>query len=136
MMLTLSVLYFADNSIKAEFIPSSSAEETFGPHVNPIKTSRTHQELHKELLLAHKKGKGLCSKPELQQVLERRRKEQTRKAEGAQARTPLEEELLKRQKKNTEQEGERVREEAQLMEFVRVRQNLKKIQAFHKTTNS
>lgn len=33
-------------------------------------------------------------------------------------------------------EGEKVQEEAQLLEFVRVRQNLKKIQAFHKATNS
>ncbi|KAJ8016453.1 hypothetical protein DPEC_G00007360 [Dallia pectoralis] len=128
-----------DNSVKAEFIHATPAEETSGPHVNPIKTSRTHQELHKELLLAHKKGKGLCSKPELQQVLERRKKEQTQKAEGAQARTPLEEELLKRQRKNSErekQEVQRVQEESHLLEFVRVRQNLRKIQAFHKTTHS
>ncbi|CAB1329599.1 unnamed protein product [Coregonus sp. 'balchen'] len=85
------------------------------------------------------RGKALCSKPELQQVLERRKKEQTQKEEGDQARTPLEEVLLKRQQKNTEREkheGERVQEEAQLLEFVRVRQNLKKIQAFHKATNS
>ncbi|KAM9429465.1 uncharacterized protein ACWYII_017583 [Salvelinus alpinus] len=128
-----------DNGIKAEFNRNCSAEGTSGPQANPIKASRTHHELHKELLLAHKKGKALCSKPELQQVLERRKKEQTQKEEGDQARTPLEEVLLKRQQKNTEREkhdGEKVQEEAQLLEFVRVRQNLKKIQAFHKATNS
>uniref|UniRef100_A0A674DYL6 Si:ch211-218o21.4 n=1 Tax=Salmo trutta TaxID=8032 RepID=A0A674DYL6_SALTR len=96
---------------------------------NPIKASRTHQELHKELLLAHKKGKGLCSKPELQQVLERHKKEQTQKEERDQARTPLEEVLLTRQQKNS-------KGFLHLLEFVRVRQNLKKIQAFHKATNS
>lgn len=46
------------------------------------------------------RGKGLCSMPELQQVLERHKKEQTQKEERDQARTPLEEVLLMRQQKN------------------------------------
>ncbi|XP_030641042.1 protein FAM107B [Chanos chanos] len=107
---------------------------------NPIKASRSHQELHKELLLAHKKGLVMCCKPELQVVLERRKREQTEREEGEQNRSPLEQVFLKRQQKNQEKEKEheeKVREEAQLLEFVRVRQNLKKVHsALHKNANS
>ncbi|XP_078144432.1 uncharacterized protein LOC144542316 [Centroberyx gerrardi] len=118
-----------DNGVKTEFKRSSSAEVSSGQS-NPIKASRTHQELHKELLLAHTKGLGLASRPELQQVLERRKREQSDREEEEQTRTPLEEVLLKRQQKQLErekQQEEKVQEEAQLMEFVRVRQNLRKI---------
>ncbi|KAM4610659.1 actin-associated protein FAM107A [Polymixia lowei] len=114
------------NGDPAEFKRSSSVEG----QTNPFKASRTHQELHKELLLAHKKGLALSSKPELQQVLERRKREQTDREEEEQTRTPLEEVLLKRQQTQLEkekQEEEKVREENQLFEFVRVRQNLRKI---------
>ncbi|KAM6976928.1 uncharacterized protein FYW47_001766 [Aplochiton taeniatus] len=127
-----------DNGLKAELKCSSPVEGAAGL-TNPIKTSRTHQELHKELLLAHKKGLGLCSKPELQQVLERRKREQTEKEEEEQGRSPLEEVLLKRQQKHIErqkQQEEKMQEEAQLLEFVRVRQNLKKIHcAFQKASS-
>ncbi|XP_071373237.1 uncharacterized protein [Centroberyx affinis] len=118
-----------DNGVKTEFKRSSSAEVSSGQS-NPIKASRTHQELHKELLLAHTKGLGLASRPELQQVLERRKREQSDREEEEQTRSPLEEVLLKRQQKQLErekQQEEKVQEEAQLMEFVRVRQNLRKI---------
>ncbi|XP_050973589.1 actin-associated protein FAM107A isoform X5 [Labeo rohita] len=105
---------------------------------NPVKASRSHQELHKELLLAHKKGLVVCCKPELQMVLERRKREQTQREEGEQSRSPLEQVLLERQQKHQEmmvsslikkekEEEQRVREEVQLLEFVRVRQNLKKV---------
>uniref|UniRef100_A0A671R394 Si:ch211-218o21.4 n=1 Tax=Sinocyclocheilus anshuiensis TaxID=1608454 RepID=A0A671R394_9TELE len=60
---------------------------------NPVKASRSHQELHKELLLAHKKGLVVCCKPELQMVLERRKREQTQREEGEQSRSPLEQVL-------------------------------------------
>ncbi|XP_073675782.1 actin-associated protein FAM107A isoform X4 [Garra rufa] len=86
---------------------------------NPVKASRSHQELHKELLLAHKKGLVVCCKPELQMVLERRKREQTQREEGEQSRS-----LLEQKEKEEEQ---RVHEEVQLLEFVRVRQNLRKV---------
>ncbi|ROL41613.1 Protein FAM107B [Anabarilius grahami] len=99
---------------------------------NPVKASRSHQELHKELLLAHKKGLVVCCKPELQTVLERRKREQTQREEGEQSRSPLEQVLLQRQQKHQEmmkekEEEQKLHEEVQLMEFVRVRQNLKKV---------
>ncbi|XP_053173200.1 actin-associated protein FAM107A [Scomber japonicus] len=121
-----------DNRVKAE---ASSG------HSNPIKASRTHNELHKELLLAHKRGLVLSSRSELQQVLERRKRVQTGQQEEGHSRTPLEDELLRRQQKQLERQNdkeEKVREEAQLMEFVRVRQNLRKIHSViqNKAANS
>ncbi|XP_016360755.1 protein FAM107B-like isoform X1 [Sinocyclocheilus anshuiensis] len=102
---------------------------------NPVKASRSHQELHKELLLAHKKwdrGLVVCCKPELQMVLERRKREQTQREEGEQSRSPLEQVLQERQSKHQEmmkekEEEQRLHEEVQLLEFVRVRQNLRKV---------
>ncbi|XP_026099932.1 protein FAM107B-like isoform X2 [Carassius auratus] len=98
---------------------------------NPVKASRSHQELHKELLLAHKKGLVVCCKPELQMVLERRKREQSQREEGEQSRSPLEQVLQERQHKHQEkmekEEEQRMHEEVQLLEFVRVRQNLRKV---------
>ncbi|KAM7412349.1 hypothetical protein PAMA_022028 [Pampus argenteus] len=119
-----------DNRVKVE---ASSGQS------NPIKASRTHNELHKELLLAHKRGLVLSSRSELQQVLERRKRVQTDHEEEGHTRTPLEDELLRRQQKQLENEQkEKVQEESQLMEFVRVRQNLRKIHSViqNKATNS
>ncbi|XP_074536802.1 protein FAM107B [Halichoeres trimaculatus] len=110
-----------DNGVKAE---ASSAPPT------PVRTSRTHNELHKELLLAHKKGLALSSRSELQQALEKRKRVQSDREEEGQTRSPLEDVLLRRQQRQQEKEKEldvKVQEEAQLMEFIRVRQNLKKI---------
>ncbi|XP_036386590.1 actin-associated protein FAM107A [Megalops cyprinoides] len=134
----------ADDAVKPE---SASSKNLLSPPtpvtpdtpINPLKASRTHQELHKELLLAHKKGLVVCSRPELQRVLERRRREQTQREEGEQARTPLEQVLLARQQRHQERERqqERISEEPQLLEFVQVRQNLRKIHsALYKTTTS
>ncbi|XP_051508819.1 uncharacterized protein LOC127414659 isoform X2 [Myxocyprinus asiaticus] len=72
---------------------------------NPVKASRSHQELHKELLLTHKQGLVVCCKPELQMVLERRKREQIHREEGEQSRSPLEQVLLKRQQKHLEMMG-------------------------------
>ncbi|XP_061076910.1 uncharacterized protein si:ch211-218o21.4 isoform X1 [Conger conger] len=114
------------------------------PSANPLKASRTHQELHKELLLAHRnRGLVVCSRPELQLVLEKQRRKQTDRERGEQDRTPLEQVMLRRQQRNPEQESQpegavKVKEEQpQLLEFVRVRQNLRKIHsALNKPTNS
>ncbi|KAK1151417.1 protein FAM107B isoform X2 [Acipenser oxyrinchus oxyrinchus] len=94
---------------------------------NPVRVSRTHQDLHKELLLAHKKGLCVTSKPELQLVLERRKKEQTQREEGELGRSPLEKEMLKRQQRH--QQLERVQAKGGTenhFEFVVVKENLRK----------
>ncbi|XP_042265888.1 actin-associated protein FAM107A [Thunnus albacares] len=121
-----------DNRVRAE---ASSGQS------NPIKASRTHNELHKELLLAHKRGLVLSSRSELQQVLERRKRVQTGREEEGHTRTPLEDELFRRQQKQLQRQNEqeeKTPEEAQLMEFVRVRQNLRKIHSViqNKAANS
>uniref|UniRef100_A0A8C9WJJ8 Uncharacterized protein n=1 Tax=Scleropages formosus TaxID=113540 RepID=A0A8C9WJJ8_SCLFO len=110
-------------------VPSTAA--------NPVKASRTHQELHKELLLAYKKGLVVCSRPELQLVLERRRREQAVKEEGEQGRSPLEKVLLKRQQINQEKQQEKAKDDPQLLEILKVRQNLRKIHStLYKTPTS
>ncbi|XP_032363915.1 protein FAM107B [Etheostoma spectabile] len=112
----------SDNVVKAE---ASSGQP------NPIKASRTHNELHKELLLAQRllyfffyglRGLALSSRSELQQVLERRKRVQSEREEEGQSRTSLEDVLLRQG-----EEQDKVQQESQLMEFVRVRQNLRKI---------
>ncbi|XP_024149623.1 actin-associated protein FAM107A [Oryzias melastigma] len=111
------------NAVKAEPSPGD---------FSPVKASQTHNKLHKELLLAHKKGLVLSSRSELQQVLERRKRVQSNQDEGELSRTPLEDMLLKRQQKQLQkekEEDEATRGEAQLLEFFRVRQNLRKIQS-------
>lgn len=100
---------------------SSSADTA---PVKPLRGGRTHQELHKELLLAHKKGLVLSSKPELHKVLERRKKLQ---CEGEQqTQTPLEKVLFQRQQSHLEKEKQHDPPLWEDAEFVRVRQNLRK----------
>ncbi|XP_062248553.1 actin-associated protein FAM107A [Platichthys flesus] len=113
--------------------------ETCSGHSNPIQTFRTHNELHKELLLAHKRGLALSRRPELQQVLERRKRAQSEQEDEGQSRTPLEDVLLRRQQKQLERDKEheeKVQEENQMMEFVRVRQNLRKIHSAIQNKNN
>ncbi|XP_029689722.1 protein FAM107B isoform X2 [Takifugu rubripes] len=60
----------------------------------------SYQNLHRELLLSHKRGLLLEEKPELKRVLEQRRLELHREEEMAQRRpSDLETELRKRQQK-------------------------------------
>ncbi|XP_056241874.1 protein FAM107B isoform X2 [Seriola aureovittata] len=123
-------LYNTDICDGRDNVDNGVHTEASSGHSNPIKTLRTHNELHKELLLAHKRGLALSSRSELQQVLERRKRVQNDQKEVGQSRTPLEDVLLRRQQKQLEREKEqeeKLQEEAQLMEFVRVRQNLRKI---------
>ncbi|XP_075926710.1 uncharacterized protein LOC116947417 [Petromyzon marinus] len=44
--------------------------------INPVKESRRHQDLHRELLMKNKRGQGLQPKPELLRVLDQRKWEQ------------------------------------------------------------
>ncbi|XP_028853828.1 protein FAM107B isoform X2 [Denticeps clupeoides] len=100
--------------------------------INPVKASKSHQELHRELLMNHKRG--VESKPELQRVLEQRKREQMIKQrkqeeEARKKISPLEQELLKRRKELEEMEQE---QEKQLdgtrnaPEFVKVKENLRR----------
>uniref|UniRef100_A0A8D0GHT5 Actin-associated protein FAM107A n=1 Tax=Sphenodon punctatus TaxID=8508 RepID=A0A8D0GHT5_SPHPU len=71
---------------------------------NPVKASKSHQELHRELLMSHKRSVGTESKPELQRVLEHRRRNQLlrqrkEEEEAKKLRSPFEQELLKRQQR-------------------------------------
>ncbi|KAI1890935.1 hypothetical protein AGOR_G00158710 [Albula goreensis] len=107
--------------------------------LNPVKASKSHQDLHRELLMNHKRGVGIDSKPELQRVLEQRKREQMikqRKEEDEARRkiSPLEQELLKRHKKLEELEKEQEKpgegEEAEnAPEFIKVKENLRRTSA-------
>uniref|UniRef100_A0A4W2DJZ4 Actin-associated protein FAM107A n=1 Tax=Bos indicus x Bos taurus TaxID=30522 RepID=A0A4W2DJZ4_BOBOX len=72
--------------------------------LNPVKASRNHQEMHRELLMNHRRGLGVDSKPELQRVLEHRRRNQLIKKkkeelEAKRLQCPFEQELLRRQQR-------------------------------------
>uniref|UniRef100_A0A8C2DY25 Actin-associated protein FAM107A n=1 Tax=Cyprinus carpio TaxID=7962 RepID=A0A8C2DY25_CYPCA len=102
--------------------------------INPVKASKSHQELHRELLMNHKRGIGVENKPELQRVLEQRKREQMikqRKQEEEARRkiSPLEQELLKRHQKLEELEKEQERLEdsnCSAPEFIKVKENLRR----------
>ncbi|XP_056279341.1 protein FAM107B [Pseudoliparis swirei] len=92
----------------------------------------SHQNLHRELLLTHKRGLLLEEKPELKRVLEQRRLELHREEELAQRRpSDLQTELRKRQQKLQEYEQEEIRQQEnqqKIPEFVRVKDNLRRTQ--------
>ncbi|XP_057354211.1 protein FAM107B isoform X2 [Manis pentadactyla] len=70
--------------------------------VNPVKTSRNHQDLHRELLMNQKRGLAPQNKPELQKVMEKRKRDQVikqKEEEAQKKKSDLEIELLKRQQK-------------------------------------
>ncbi|KAF3696822.1 Protein FAM107B [Channa argus] len=94
----------------------------------------SYQNLHRELLLSHKRGLLLEEKPELKRVLEQRRLELTKEEEMAQRRpSDLETELRKRQQKLQEYEQEEIRRrenQQKIPEFVRVKDNLRRTQTF------
>uniref|UniRef100_A0AAZ1XR39 Actin-associated protein FAM107A n=1 Tax=Oreochromis aureus TaxID=47969 RepID=A0AAZ1XR39_OREAU len=100
--------------------------------VNPVKASKSHQELHRELLSSYKRGGvSVEMKPELQRVLESRRRDQLirqRKEEDEARRkvSPLEAELLKRHKKLEELERQQEQEDLRAPEFVKVKENLRR----------
>ncbi|GAA6222827.1 protein FAM107B-like [Lates japonicus] len=92
----------------------------------------SYQNLHRELLLSHKRGLLLEEKPELKRVLEQRRLELHKEEEMARRRpSDLETELRKRQQKLQEYEQEEIRRQENLQkipEFVRVKDNLRRTQ--------
>ncbi|XP_045145770.1 actin-associated protein FAM107A isoform X2 [Echinops telfairi] len=118
--------------------------------LNPVKASRSHQELHRELLMNHRRwgtgtaswacrapflegrGLGVDSKPELQRVLEHRRRNQLIKKkkeelEAKRLQCPFEQELLRRQQRLNQLEKPPEKEEDHAPEFMKVRENLRRI---------
>ncbi|XP_078520245.1 actin-associated protein FAM107A-like [Lissotriton helveticus] len=94
---------------------------------NPMRAVRTRQDLHKELLLTHRKGLVLHSKPELLRVLERRRCQEGVGAEPAPEQPPLQKELLRWQQRREERQQKEAEEgKGSTHEFLKVRENLRK----------
>ncbi|XP_066554011.1 actin-associated protein FAM107A isoform X2 [Amia ocellicauda] len=101
---------------------------------NPVKASKSHQELHRELLMNHKRGLGTETKPELQRVLEHRKREQQIRQkkveeEARRLKSPFEQELLKRQQRleELEKEQEALKDGTEnAPEFIKVKENLRR----------
>ncbi|KAM6977770.1 protein FAM107B [Aplochiton taeniatus] len=113
---------------------TDSSEEGFQPRkLNGSSVENpSHQDLHRELLLSHKRGLVLEEKPELKRVLEQRRLELHREEEMA-LRPPsdLETELRKRQQRLEEYEQEEIKrreDQEKIPEFVRVKDKLRRTQ--------
>ncbi|XP_073324153.1 protein FAM107B [Pagrus major] len=102
------------------------------PH--PILASRQHRALHQELLFCHRRGLLPRSKPELQCVLDHKRREQHKQRELALCPpSDLEVKLRTRKQKIQVYELEEKKRSEGLQnvpEFVRVRGTLKCIQTF------
>ncbi|KFP65886.1 Protein FAM107A, partial [Cariama cristata] len=111
--------------------------------LNPVKASKSHQELHRELLMNHKRGLGMESKPELQRVLEHRRRNQLirqkkEEEEAKKLQSPFEKELQKRHQRldqvelnNSDSsflqlEKEQEKQEDHAPEFIKVKENLRR----------
>ncbi|XP_068132253.1 protein FAM107B [Hyperolius riggenbachi] len=116
-----------------DYIDSENAE-LIKPHklVNPVKTSRNHQDLHRELLMNQKRGLSPQNKPELQKVMEKRKRDQVvkqQKEEAEQKKSEFEIELQKRHQKLEEMEMEKHKSEEQenKPEFLKVKGNLRRM---------
>ncbi|KAG5845796.1 hypothetical protein ANANG_G00143000 [Anguilla anguilla] len=102
--------------------------------INPVKTSRNHQDLHRELLMNQKRGLAPQNKPELQKVMEKRKRDQVLKQqreeqEAHKKRSDLEIELMKRQQKLEQLELEQQKgeeEQENTPEFVKMKGNLRR----------
>ncbi|NXS42023.1 F107B protein, partial [Balaeniceps rex] len=101
--------------------------------INPVKSSRNHQDLHRELLMNQKRGLAPQNKPELQKVMEKRKRDQVikqqKEEEAQKKKSDLEIELLKRQQKleQMELEQQKIQEEQEnAPEFVKVKGNLRR----------
>uniref|UniRef100_A0A8C8AG73 Actin-associated protein FAM107A n=1 Tax=Otus sunia TaxID=257818 RepID=A0A8C8AG73_9STRI len=99
--------------------------------LNPVKASKSHQELHRELLMNHKRGLSMESKPELQRVLEHRRRNQLirqkkEEEEAKKLQSPFEKELLKRHQRLDQLEKEQEKQEDHAPEFIKVKENLRR----------
>ncbi|KAM9361294.1 actin-associated protein FAM107A [Symphorus nematophorus] len=98
--------------------------------LNPLTASRSHQELHKELRMTHKRRVSQEAKSELQRALEKRKWEQrmkeSRDQEEAKKNTsPLHQELLKRQQRLEKLERDKG-QQREGPEFLRVKERLRR----------
>ncbi|XP_051725744.1 protein FAM107B isoform X1 [Ctenopharyngodon idella] len=102
--------------------------------LNPVKSSRNHQDLHRELLMNQKRGLAPQNKPELQKVMEKRKRDQVLKAqkeeqEAHKKRSDLEVELMKRRETLEQLELEQNKNEEEqenTPEFVKMKSNLRR----------
>ncbi|XP_078530327.1 protein FAM107B isoform X1 [Lissotriton helveticus] len=101
--------------------------------VNPVKISRNHQDLHRELLMNQKMGIAPQNKPELQKVMEKRKRDQVvkqhKEEEAQKKKSDFEIELQKRHQKLEQLESEKHRTEEQqenAPEFVKIKGNLRR----------
>nr|XP_044991079.1 protein FAM107B isoform X2 [Jaculus jaculus]XP_044991080.1 protein FAM107B isoform X2 [Jaculus jaculus]XP_044991081.1 protein FAM107B isoform X2 [Jaculus jaculus] len=117
-----------------DYIDDDDNPELIRPQklINPVKTSRNHQDLHRELLMNQKRGLAPQNKPELQKVMEKRKRDQVikqKEEETQKKKSDLEIELLKRQQKleQLELEKQKLQEEQEnAPEFVKVKGNLRR----------
>ncbi|KAG8577016.1 hypothetical protein GDO81_010042 [Engystomops pustulosus] len=122
----------------------SDNPELIKPHklVNPVKGSRNHQDLHRELLMNQKRGLSPQNKPELQKVMEKRKRDQVikqQKEEAEQKKSDFELELQKRHQKLEEMEMEKNKteeEQENKPEFLKVKGNLRKMNQEISNSNS
>ncbi|KAK2861562.1 hypothetical protein Q5P01_001095 [Channa striata] len=120
-----------------DYLNGDEEEDLIKPKklVNPVKASKSHQELHRELLSSCKRGgASVETKPELQRVLESRKRDQVikQRKQDEEARrkiSPLEAELQKRHRKLEELEKQQEKEQEENLkapEFVKVKENLRR----------
>ncbi|XP_036956683.1 actin-associated protein FAM107A [Acanthopagrus latus] len=98
--------------------------------LNPLTASRSHQELHKELRMTHKRRVTQEGKSELQRALEKRKWEQRMKEsrdqeEARRSRSPLHQELVKRQQRLEKLEKDEG-QQREGPEFLRVKERLRR----------
>ncbi|KAM8755976.1 actin-associated protein FAM107A isoform 2-T3 [Acanthopagrus schlegelii] len=98
--------------------------------LNPLTASRSHQELHKELRMTHKRRVSQEGKSELQRALEKRKWEQRMKEsrdqeEARRSRSPLHQELVKRQQRLEKLEKDEG-QQREGPEFLRVKERLRR----------
>ncbi|CAH2275644.1 FAM107B isoform X2 [Pelobates cultripes] len=108
--------------------------ELIKPHklINPVKSSRNHQDLHRELMMNQKRGLSPQNKPELQKVMEKRKRDQIIKQQKEEAelkKSDFEKELQKRHQMLEEMEMEKNKNEEQenKPEFLKVKGNLRRM---------
>uniref|UniRef100_A0A8C1F2Y0 Family with sequence similarity 107 member B n=2 Tax=Cyprinus carpio TaxID=7962 RepID=A0A8C1F2Y0_CYPCA len=102
--------------------------------LNPVKSSRDHQDLQRELLMNQKRGLAPQNKPELQKVMEKRKRDQVLKTqkeeqEAHKKKSDLEIELMKRRETLEQLELEQHKNEEEqenTPEFVKMKSNLRR----------
>ncbi|XP_022602595.1 protein FAM107A-like [Seriola dumerili] len=120
------------------FIPPQLQSEEESVHLirprkplSPLTASKSHQELHKELRMTHNRRVCQEGKSELQQVLEKRKWDQKKKAsrdqeEAKRNRSPFHQELLRRHHRLEKLESEETGQQREELEFLRVKERLRR----------